>query len=176
MGGLGVSPAFPVGGSLKTLKAHEPILVDFLCVYHGYMVDTTRMFSLGRMEDKFVAAHDAAQRIHDAVLEETRPGANCQELFRKSVHLADELGYHDFYLGPPGLQTTFVAHGIGLELGEFPYLAEGHDYPLEVGMVFSLEPKMVFPGEGCAGVENTVVVTEDGYEVLTPVPEGIFEL
>ena len=176
MGGLGVSPAFPVGGSLKTIEAHEPILVDFLCVYHGYMVDTTRMFSIGKMEDKWIAAYDAMRRVHDAVLEDTRPGANCQELFRKSVHLADELGYAESYLGPPGLQTTFVAHGIGLELGEFPYLAEGHDYALEEGMVFSLEPKVVFPGEGAVGVENTVVVTKDGYEVLTPVDEEIFEV
>jgi Xaa-Pro aminopeptidase len=174
MGGMGVSPAFPVGGSLKTLEAHEPILVDFLCVYHGYMVDTTRMFSIGKMEDKWITGYDAMCRVHDAVLEDTRPGANCQELFRKSVRLAHELGYEDSYLGPPGLQTTFVAHGIGLELGEFPYLAEGHDYPLEVGMVFSVEPKVVFPGEGAIGTENTVVVTEDGYEILTPAPEGIF--
>jgi Xaa-Pro dipeptidase len=92
------------------------------------------------------------------------------------VRLAQELGYGDSYLGPPGLQTTFVAHGIGLELGEFPYLAEGHDYPLEAGMVFSVEPKVVFPGEGAVGVENTAVVTEDGHEVLTPVDQEIFEL
>jgi Xaa-Pro aminopeptidase len=169
MGGLGVSPAFPVGGSLKTLEAHEPILVDFLCVYHGYMVDTTRMFSIGKMENKWIAAYDAMRRVYETVLEDTRSGANCEELFRKSVRLAHELGYEDSYLGPPGLQTSFVAHGIGLELGEFPYLAEGHDYLLEAGMVFSLEPKVVFPGEGAVGVENTVVVTEDGYEVLTPV-------
>ena len=176
MGGLGVSPAFPVGGSLKPLKAHEPIVVDFLCVYHGYMVDTTRMFSIGKMEQKFVEAYDAMMGVHDAVLEETRPGANCQELFRKSVRLAQDLGYGDSYLGPPGLQTTFVAHGIGLELGEFPYLAEGHDYPLEVGMVFSAEPKVVFPGEGAVGVENTVLVTEEGHEVLTPLDEEIWEV
>ncbi len=176
MGGLGVSPAFPVGGSLKTLKTREPILVDFLCVYHGYMVDTTRIFSIGKMENKWIAAYDAMRRVHDAVLEDTRPGANCEELFRKSVRLAHELGYEESYLGPPGLQTSFVAHGIGLELGEFPYLAEGHDYPLEVGMVFAAEPKVVFPGEGAIGVENTVVVTEDGYEVLTTADEEIFVL
>ena len=176
MGGLGVSPAFPVGGSLKTLEAHEPILVDFLCVYHGYMVDTTRMFSIGKMENKWIAAYDAMRRVYETVLEGTRPGANCEELFRKSGRLAHQLGYEDSYLGPPGLQTTFVAHGIGLELGELPYLAEGHDYPLEVGMVFSAEPKVVVPGEGAVGVENTVVVTEDGHEVLTPVDEEIFEV
>ena len=131
---------------------------------------------LGKMENKWIAAYDAMRRVHETVLEDTRPGANCQELFENSVRLAHELGYEDSYLGPPGLQTNFVAHGIGLELGEFPYLAEGHDYPLAEGMVFSLEPKVVFPGEGAIGMENTVVVTEDGCEVLTPVPEGIVEL
>lgn len=176
MGGLGVSPAFPVGGSLKPLRANEPILVDFLCIYHGYMVDTTRMFCIGKMPSKFVTAYDATRRIHDAVLEDVRPGAVCERLFDKSVRLAHELGYSESYLGPPGLQTEFVAHGIGLELGEFPYLAAGHGYPLEQGMVFSIEPKIVFPGEGAVGVENTVVVTDNGYEVLTPVDMAIFEL
>ncbi len=176
MGGLGVSPAFPVGGSLKRMQPHEPILVDFLSCYHGYLVDMTRMFSIGEMEKKFVAAYDACRQIHDAVLEETKPGANCEALFKKSLHLARELGYADSYLGPPGLQTTFVAHGIGLELGEFPYLAEGHDYPLEEGMVFALEPKIVFPGEGSVGIENTVVVTEEGYEILTPLGENIYQV
>jgi len=176
MGGLGVSPAFPVGGSLKPMKAHEPILVDFLCCYHGYLVDMTRMFSIGEMEKKFIVAYDACRQIHDAVLEETSAGVNCELLFQKSVRLAHELGYADTYLGPPGLQTAFVAHGIGLELGEFPYLAQGHDYPLEEGMVFALEPKIVFPGEGSVGIENTVVVTEEGYEVLTPLDDDIYQV
>ena len=176
MGGLGVSPAFPVGGSLKPMRAHEPIMVDFLCTYHGYMVDVTRMFSIGEMEKDFVAAYEATRQIHDAVLAETKPGENCEALFRKSVRLAKELGYGDSYLGPAGLQVNFVAHGIGLELGEFPYLAKAHDYPLEEGMVFALEPKVVFPGEGCVGIENTVVVTEDGYEMLTPLDEDIYQV
>jgi Xaa-Pro dipeptidase len=176
MGGLGVSPAFPVGGSLKPIRANEPILVDFLCTYHGYMVDVTRVFCIGKMEKRFRAAYEATRQIHDAVLEDTRPGARCDQLFRKSVQLAEELGYGDSYLGPPGLQTTFVAHGIGLELGEYPYLAEGHDYPLEAGMVFALEPKMVFPGEACVGMENTVVVTDDGYQNLTPLDQGIYQV
>ncbi len=176
MGGLGVSPAFPVGGSLKPMRAHEPILVDFLSCYHGYLVDMTRMFSIGGMERKFVAAYEACRQIHDAVLGDTKAGANCEYLYQKSVDLAKALGYADSYLGPLGLQTNFVAHGIGLELGEFPYLAQGHDYPLEAGMVFALEPKIVFAGEGSVGIENTVVVTAQGYEMLTPLGEEIYKV
>jgi Xaa-Pro aminopeptidase len=176
MGGLGLSPAFPVGASLRVMRAHEPILVDFGTCYHGYQVDETRMFSIGKMRQKFVDVYKACQEIHDAVLDEVRPGADCEAIFFKTLRLAERLGYRDSYLGPLGLQTHFIAHGIGLELNEFPFLAQGQSYPLEKGMTFAVEPKIVFPGEGSAGFENTVVVTQDGYEILTPLEQEIFEV
>jgi Xaa-Pro dipeptidase len=176
MGGLGLSPAFPVGASLRVMRAHEPILVDFGTCYHGYQADETRMFSIGEMEKKFIDAYKACQEIHDAVLEETRPGADCEAIFQKTLRLAERLGYRDSYLGPPGLQTRFIAHGIGLELNELPFLAQGQAYPLEEGMTFAVEPKIVFPGEGSVGLENTVVVTRDSYEILTPLEQDIFQV
>ena len=176
MGGLGLSPAFPVGASLKVMRAHEPILVDFGICYHGYQVDQTRMFSIGEMEEKFVDAYNACREIHDAVLEETRPGTDCEAIFQETLRLAERLGYRDSYLGPPGLQTRFIAHGIGLELNEPPFLAQGQSYPLEEGMTFAVEPKIVFPGEGAVGFENTVLVTHDGYEILTPLEQDIFQV
>ena len=176
MGGLGLSPAFPVGASLRVMRAHEPILVDFGTCYHGYQVDETRMFSIGEMDKKFIDAYNACREIHDAVLEETRPGADCEAIFQKTLRLAKKLGYSDSYLGPPGLQTHFIAHGVGLELNEFPFLAQGQSYPLEEGMTFAVEPKIVFPGEGSVGLENTVLVTQDGYEILTPLEQDILQV
>jgi Xaa-Pro dipeptidase len=176
MGGLGLSPAFPVGASLRVMRIHEPILVDFGTCYHGYQVDETRMFSIGEMNKKFIDAYNACREIHDAVLEETRPGADCEAIFQKTLRLAEQLGYKDSYLGPPGLQTRFIAHGVGLELNEFPFLAQGQSYPLEEGMTLAVEPKIVFPGEGSVGLENTVLVTQDGYEILTPLEQDIFQV
>jgi Xaa-Pro aminopeptidase len=134
------------------------------------------MFSIGKLKQKFVDAYKACREIHDAVLEETRPGADCRGIFMKTLQLADKLGYKDSYLGPPGLQTRFIAHGIGLELNELPFIAKGQSYPLEKGMTFALEPKIVFPGEGSVGIENTVVVTEKGYEIVTPASTNIFQV
>ena len=176
MGGLGLSPAFPVGASLKPMKANEPILVDFGICYQGYQADETRMFSIGQMKKKFIDAYKACREIHDAVLDQTRPGADCEALFMDSLKLAERLGYKESYLGPSGLQTRFIGHGVGLELNELPFLAKGQSYPLEEGMAFALEPKMVFPGEGSVGFENTVVVTKDGFEVLTPLERSIFQV
>ena len=82
----------------------------------------------------------------------------------------------DSYLGPPGLQTRFIAHGIGLELNEPSFIARRQSYPLEKEMAFAVEPKMVFPGEGSVGIKNTVVVTENGYEILTPLAQNIFQV
>jgi Xaa-Pro aminopeptidase len=176
MGGLGLSPAFPVGASRKVMKAHEPILLDFGICYHGYQVDQTRMYSIGEMPRQFINAYNACKEIHDTVLEDVRPGADTESLFLKTLVLAEKLGYKDSYLGPPGLQTRFIGHGIGLELNELPFLAQGHSYPLEEGMVFAFEPKIVFPGEGGVGLENTLVVTRNGYEILTPTENTIFEV
>jgi Xaa-Pro dipeptidase len=176
MGGLGLSPAFPVGASLKVMRAHEPILVDFGTCYHGYQADETRMFSVGKMKQKFIDAYKACKEIHDTVLEEARPGADCEAIFVRTLQLAEKMGYKDSYLGPPGLQTRFIGHGIGLELNELPFIAQGQSYPLEEGMTFAVEPKIVFPGEGSVGLENTVVVTRDGYEILTPASQEIFRV
>ena len=176
MGGLGLSPAFPVGASTKVMKAHEPILVDFGICYHGYQADQTRMFSIGKMPKKFTDAYRVCKEIHDAVLAEARPGADCEQIFMNTRNLAEKLGYKDSYLGPPGLQTRFIAHGIGLELNEFPFLALGQVYPLEQGMTFAVEPKIVFPGQGSVGLENTAVVTKEGCEILTPLEQEIFEV
>jgi Xaa-Pro aminopeptidase len=134
------------------------------------------MFSIGKMEKKFIDAYQACREIHDAILDEVKPGADCEGIFKKTLQLAGKLGYKDSYLGPPGLQTRFVAHGIGLELNELPFIAQGQSCLLEEGMTFSLEPKIVFPGEGSVGIENTVVVTKNGYEILTPLEQEIFEV
>jgi Xaa-Pro aminopeptidase len=176
MGGLGLSPAFPVGASLKKMRAHEPVLVDFGTCYHGYQADETRMFSIGKMRQKFIDAYNACKEIHDTVLDEIRTGADCEAIFFKTIQLAERLGYKDSYLGPPGLQTRFIGHGIGMELNELPFIAQGQAYPLEEGMTFAVEPKIVFPGEGSVGLENTVVVTEKGYKILTPVSQEIFQV
>ena len=79
-------------------------------------------------------------------------------------------------MGPPDYKTRFIGHGIGLEIDEYPFIAQNHDYPLEEGMTFALETKMVFPGEGAVGIENTFVVGKGGVEKLTPAEEALIEV
>jgi len=173
MGGLGLSPAFPVGASMKKIKRNEPILVDFGISYHGYHMDLTRMYAIGSMPDIFVGAYEACREIHYRVLDKALEGAISKELFEYSRQLADKMGYGDYYLGYGHHKVRFLAHGIGVELAEFPYIAATHEYPIEDGSVFAIEPKMVFPKKGACGIENTVIIDKGKYRILSDSDERI---
>ena len=170
--GRGVSPAFPAGSGFRKIKRGDPVLIDFGTCIDGYIADQTRMFSLGRPDSLFLKAYDALREIEARILEQTRPGVPCDELYRIGVAAGDELGFADAFLGPGSRKIKFVGHGVGLEIDEFPFLAAGHEYPLEPGNVFALELKMVFPGKGAVGFENMVAVTKDGWTKLTMTDEN----
>ena len=172
--GAGTSAAFPCGASGKALSGNEPIMIDFGTVLNGYHLDETRMFAIGTMPNKAMEACLACIEIHDTVLDHVKPGVTVSELFSISVSKAESLGYVEPYLGPPGYKVSFVGHGIGLELVEHPVIARGRNYPLERGMTFSLEPKMVFENEFSAGIESVFLVTERGYRLISRVPVKVF--
>jgi len=173
MGGLGLSPAFPVGASMKKMRKGEPILIDFGINYHGYHMDLTRMYAIGHMPDQLGRAYEACRDIHYRVLDRAVEGTPASELFRYSKTLAERAGFGSYYLGHGHHKVNFLGHGIGIELSELPFLAPKHDYPLVDGMTLAIEPKMVFPGQGATGIENTVIFEKGTYRVLSNVDERI---
>jgi Xaa-Pro aminopeptidase len=172
--GEGTSAAFPCGGGNKLLAADEPIMIDLGSVLNGYHMDETRMFAIESMPGRAMDACRAAIEIHNAVLELVKPDISLDELFLHSVETAKSLGYSEPYLGPPGHEVSFVGHGIGLELIEFPIIAGGKKERLEPGMTFALEPKMVFENEFSAGIESVFLVTETGARLISKMPLEIF--
>ena len=86
---------------------------------------------------------------------------------------AKEQGYEEQFMGVGDRKIRFTGHGVGLELDEFPFIARGQQLPLEAGMIIALEPKVIMPGKGVVGIENTHLVTESGLEPLTKFPDTI---
>lgn len=168
--GLGISPAFPMGAGLRPIRKGEPVLIDFGNCINGYQVDQTRMFSIGEPLKKYLKAYDALKEIEGALLKQLRPGNSAESCYRLALKVAKKLGYEDSFLGPKGQQVKFVAHGVGLEIDEFPFLAQGHTYPLKEGMTTALELKIVLE-KAAIGFENTVVILKDGVEKLTTADE-----
>jgi Xaa-Pro dipeptidase len=76
--------------------------------------------------------------------------------------MALSMGYSESFMGTAGAQVSFIGHGVGVELDEYPFIARGfNEMTLQPGMVFAFEPKLVFP-EGAVGIENTFYIANDG--------------
>ena len=172
--GTGTSVAFPCGAGYKRITANEPVMIDFGTVLNGYHMDETRMFSIGPLPEEARDACRAVLEIQQAVLAAVQPGVPLDALFNLAVRTAETLGYGEPFLGPPGYKTSFIGHGVGLDLVEPPFIARGKKERLEPGMVLAVEPKMVFKDRFCAGVESVIAVTENGGRLLSRVPEKIF--
>lgn len=172
-GGLGVSTAVAQGAGFGKIRCHEPVLLDYVFAYKGYLSDHTRIFSIGDLPDDLIMAHDAMIAVHGAITKEARPGANAGKIYSLALELVEEAGYSGNFLGTGGNRIRFVGHGLGLELDEYPFIAAGQDTVLQEGMTIALEPKLIFPGRGVVGIENTHLVTKDGLEQLTLFEENI---
>ncbi|SFG77364.1 Xaa-Pro aminopeptidase [Desulfotomaculum arcticum] len=164
-GGFGLNPSFSQSAGRKLIGRDEPVIVDYVGVIDGYMVDQARVFCIGDLPPKFKEAHNTALEIQQIIVERAKPGAVCGELYDLAVQRANASGWGEYFMGYPD-PVPFVGHGVGIELDELPVIARGVTAKLEAGMVFALEPKFVFP-DGAAGIENTFVVTEQGLENLT---------
>lgn len=166
-GGAAVSPAIAQGPSFKTIGRNEPLLVDYVFVHQGYIADHARIFCLGDLPDELMRAHAAMLQLQEQLKAAAKPGTPAGDLYRMALEAATEAGYGDHFMGVGEQRIRFVGHGVGLELDEFPFLAQGQALPLQSGMTIALEPKLIFPGAGVVGIENTHVVTPDGMEQLT---------
>jgi Xaa-Pro dipeptidase len=171
--GKGTCPYVPAGQGYRAFGKREPIIVDIMWAQHGYLVDMARTYAIGPLPGKMEEAHDHAVAVLRGIEAGIRPGAVAGELYEAGLALAAATPYAMNFMGPPGYNTKFIGHGVGIEVDEIPFIAKGAPTALAPGMVFALEPKFVFPGEGAVGLENTYLVTENGFETLTPLAEEI---
>lgn len=172
--GTGTSAAYPYGAGPKLLKKDEPILIDFGTVVHGYHMDESRMFVMGKMPAKALDAARASIEILYRVVDKMKPDTPIGDIFDTAVTEADRLHFKAEFLGFSGLKSTFIGHGIGVELVEGPILAKGRTTVLEPGMVFAVEPKFIFKNEFAAGIESVVHVTDSGCRFLSVTENKIF--
>ncbi|HNY34829.1 MAG TPA: Xaa-Pro peptidase family protein [Methanothrix soehngenii] len=174
-GGKGTSVVFPHGPGYRKIKRNEPVFVDTVGICNGYIADATRIFSLGKIEPGLVEAYEASCQIEEAIAREMMPGRTARELFELSESEGARLGYGDFLGGPVGSKCGFVGHGVGLELDEYPVLAP-LDHKIQEGMTIAVEPKIIYPGKGVLGVEDTFLTTSSGALRLTEMPLEIWEV
>jgi Xaa-Pro dipeptidase len=175
-GGLGFSPAFPQGPSLKPLSPREPITVDIASCFNGYVADMTRLFVIEDLPAEAWRAYDLTLELLHYFETEARPGVNPGDLYQGLCSLVEREGLSDVFMGPGPERVSFVAHGVGLELDEFPFITARFPIPLEEDMVLAFEPKFFLPGVGLVGLEDTGRITAKGVEWLTRTPREVVKV
>lgn len=175
LGGKGLDPSLPGGVSGTLLQAGQCFMVDMGGNFYGYMGDMSRVFSIGKLPEQAYAAHQTCLETQEEIVAMAKPGTVCEDMYNKAIEIVTKAGFADYFMGVDQ-KAKFIGHGIGLEINEMPVLAPRMKQELEPGMVFALEPKIVLPGIGPAGIENSWAVTTDGLEKLTLCKEEIIEL
>lgn len=165
--GAGLSPGTPYGASRDEIQVGVPIILDFAFNLDGYIVDQTRMASIGMPSREVLTAYEAMLHIEDELASMLVSGTTWEEVYYRAVELAGEGDYTETFMGLSPEKVAFVGHGVGLELDEPPYLAPDMKFKLEAGMVLAIEPKVALPGIGVVGIEDTYVVRECAAERIT---------
>lgn len=136
----------------------------------GYRSDLTRTYMTGqKITKKFEKVYQTVLKAQMDSIQEIRPGAKCSDvdkIARKVIHDAGFGKYFGHGLG----------HGIGLNIHENPRFSPNSDHVLEAGMVVTVEPGIYFPDWGGIRIEDDVLVTKDGHEVLTSAPKSLEDM
>ena len=154
----GIKHADPTG---RIMEPGDMVFLDCGAVVGGYHADLSRTLVVGEAGSDEQAMLDTSVEMFRECLKVIRPGAPIRDLYRAAERVARRAGFSTDYM-PNGL-----GHGLGLSLFELPFLGPTDESVMEEGMIFALEPMLVRYGLGTAVVEESVLVTADGVEVLS---------
>ena len=158
-GPTGASPHALPGD--RRIEVGETVVVDAGCRVNGYCSDCTRTFVTGPLRGELEDAYQVTLRAQLASLEAVVPGADGKAIDGVARSIIEDAGFGDRF-------GHGLGHGVGLEVHEAPWLNPELESTLAAGNVVTVEPGIYLPGLGGIRIEDLVVVTEDGPEVLTP--------
>jgi len=159
----------------RTITEGDLVVLDFGGVYDSYCVDLTRTVSVGRASSRAREVHAAVREARDRAIASVAPG---RSRFEIDAAARDTLAAH-------GLGEAFghgTGHGLGIEVHEDPRITrrrpdvDAQDEAVAPGMIFTIEPGAYIPGWGGVRIEDDVLVTQDGVEVLTDVSTELVEV
>ncbi|MFD2171582.1 M24 family metallopeptidase [Tumebacillus lipolyticus] len=163
----GEKSALPHGtpGS-RAIQQGDFVLFDLGAVYEGYCSDITRTVVVGEPTAQQREIYEAVLAANLASIAATKPGRQAKEIDSAARDVITAAGYGEYF-------NHRVGHGLGIEIHEFPSVHGNNEHELVTGMVFTIEPGIYLSDVGGVRIEDDVVVTEDGVEVLTSYPKAL---
>ncbi|HSM71638.1 MAG TPA: Xaa-Pro peptidase family protein [Anaerolineales bacterium] len=150
----------------RRLQAGDLLVIDFGATHAGYISDITRTFAVGEVDDEYQKIHRIVQEANAAGRAAAKPGARCADVDIATRDVIEKAGYGEYF-------THRTGHGIGMEGHEEPYMRADNEQILEPGMAFTVEPGIYLPGRNGVRVEDNVVITDSGADVLSDLPREI---
>ncbi len=144
----------------------DAVTLDYVASYNGYFGDETRTFFVGMAETALKRIYEVVLEAQVEAIEKAGPGVKAKEVDEVARRIIERNGYGKYF-------THSTGHGIGLNVHEPPRLSSKSEYTLEPGMVVTIEPGIYVEGLGGVRIEDMVLITEDGCEVLTSLSKAI---
>lgn len=145
------------------LKNGMPVLLDIGVTWKHYHSDMTRVVFFGEPSPKIKEIYAIVEKAKQAAMDLCHPGTLVGELDKVAREIISSYGYGQYF-------THSLGHGLGLDVHEPPTIRSKGAYsemPLQAGMVITIEPGIYLPNEGGVRLEDTLLITSDGYENLT---------
>lgn len=146
------------------LKKNVPILIDIGVNYKGYASDMTRTIFFGSPNEEFLEIYDLVKEVQKQALELVKPGTRVKDIDQM---VKDFLALKGFNLGHS------TGHGVGLEIHEAPFINVNNDDILEENMIITIEPGIYIQNEFGVRIEDMVLVTKEGYEILSNIDKEL---
>lgn len=150
----------------RKLQVGDLLVVDWGATYNGYISDLTRTFAVGEVDAEYTKIHKIVQEANAAGRAAGKPGVPCANVDKAARDVIEAAGYGKYF-------THRTGHGIGMEAHEDPYMRGDNMQLLEPGMAFTVEPGIYLPNRNGVRIEDNVVITEAGADVLSDMPREI---
>ncbi|HNS62391.1 MAG TPA: Xaa-Pro peptidase family protein [Anaerolineales bacterium] len=147
----------------RNLQVGDLLVVDWGAAHAGYISDLTRTFAVGDVDEEYQKIHKIVQEANAAGRAASKPGVPCANVDKAARDVIEKAGYGKYF-------THRTGHGIGMEGHEDPYMRGDNMQLLEPGMAFTVEPGIYLAGRNGVRIEDNVVITETGADVLSDMP------
>jgi Xaa-Pro aminopeptidase len=174
--GVGLSAALPWGASTRVIEPGDTVVVDLGLNKHGYHGDMSRTYVAGEANDTILDMAAAVRSCQDAAIAAIHPGARASDVYEAARSAMAGTRWEACFQGYGAERGEYIGHGVGLELDELPVLSPRDSTLLAKHMALAIEPKVITPDAGAVQMEDTVIVTDDGCEVIGTVPRQLFEV